>query len=182
MEALIYGPVGLLWAAALVRLVRGRRRRHAGSLHAITVALFAIALAGTVDIPYISTLMDRMTRWTNTGPALKSVCIIVAAAANQVMLLHLVRGRSLRRRDVKVRWWAAAAASALSLVLFAAAGRLPVDDMFTRDLGVHPWAAASRLLVELYAAYVLSLVALLGSVSVTWPRCDGATRLHLGVG
>lgn len=36
-----------------------------------------------------------------------------------------------------------------------------MDHDFTRDIGGHHWAAASRLVVELYAAYVLSKVALL---------------------
>jgi len=160
--------VGLLWVAAILRLFRGRQRPHAASLQSITVALFAIALAGTVDIAPVSEALGRWVHWPNIGSALKNVGIVVAAVANQVMLLHLDRGSALTRRSITRRWRIAGVVSAVSLALFFAGGRYPQNPSFVLATAGEPWVSDSRLVVTVYAAYVLTAVTILCRRQITW--------------
>lgn len=166
----------LLWAAALFRFARSRARPHAGALRALTIALFAIAVAATMNVPAAASAVKFVLGWPNATAAIQDAAVVVTAAGNQVMLLHLDRGSQLRPAAVRYRWCAAATVCAAVFLLVLAAGRGPVASTaaFGTGVGATGWLGAARVVAYLYALPVLVEVVLLCRRQ--------ATRTNLGIG
>lgn len=152
----------MLWAAAVMRTWRSWQKRHAAGLQAIAIALIAIAVAATVNIPDVARGVDKALGWPNIADLIKQIGIVVAACGNQVMLLHLQTAPGTESPDagrIRARWNGAAAVSVLSMVLFLLGGRHPeAGAQFARVYAGTPWLSESRLVVTVYAAVILSLV------------------------
>ena len=152
----------MLWAAAAMRTWRSVQKRHASGLRAIAVALIAIAVAATVNIPEVARWVDDVVGWPNIADLIKQIGIVVAACGNQVMLLHLQTAPGEMPPDagrIRARWNGAAAVSVLSVALFLIGGRHhEAGAQFARVYAGTPWLSESRLVVTLYAAVILSLV------------------------
>lgn len=166
----------LLWGVALFRLTRTLARPHAGALRALTIALFAIAVGATVNVPAVAAAVDSAAHWPNVTAAIQNATIVVTAAGNQVMLLHLDRGAQLRPAAVSLRWCAAAATCVAVVVLFIVAGRGPVvfGQAFGTGVGATGWLAVARVVAYLYSFPVL--------VEVAWLCRRQSTRTSLGAG
>lgn len=152
----------LLWLAAGMRIWRSWQKRHADALRAIAIALVAIAVAATVNIPEVARWVDDTCGWPNAADLIKQIGIVVAACANQVMLLHLQTAPGEEppaAGRIRARWAAAGAVSALSVMLFLIGGRhREVGTEFARVYAGTRWLSESRLVVTIYAAVILSLV------------------------
>jgi hypothetical protein len=152
----------LLWIAAAMRIWRAWQKRHAAGLRAIAIALVAIAVAATVNIPDVAKWVDNTSGWPNVADLIKQIAIVGAACGNQVMLLHLQTPPGENTPDagrIRVRWTAAAAVAGLSLLLFLIGGRHhEAGALFARVYAGTPWLSESRLVVTIYAAVILSLV------------------------
>lgn len=152
----------MLWAAAGMRAWRSLQKRHAAGLRAIAIALIAIAVAATVNIPDVARWVDDTSGWPNIADLIKQIGIVVAACSNQVMLLHLQTASGEKPPDagrIRARWNGAATVSVLSVVLFLLGGRhREAGAQFARVYAGTPWLSESRLVVTVYAAVILSLV------------------------
>lgn len=166
----------LLWGAAAFRLTRSLARPHAAALRALTIALFAIAVGATMNVPAAASAVKSGLGWTNATAAIQDAAVVVTAAGNQVMLLHLDRGARLRPAAVRNRWCAAAAACAAVFLLVFAAGRGPMTSTadFGTGVGATGWLGAARVVAYLYALPVLVEVVLLCRRQ--------ATKTNLGLG
>jgi hypothetical protein len=162
------GVAVLLWLAAGIRIWRSAQKPHAAGLRALAIALVAIAIAATVNIPVVATWVDTTSRWPNIGDLVKQITIVIAACGNQVMLLHLQADSSgdtagtyhdEPARRIRGHWAAAAAVSALSMMLFLIGGRYrEVGTEFARIYAGTPWLSDSRVVVTVYAAVILCFV------------------------
>ena len=167
----------LLWCAAGFRWWRLAQRPHAPALRAIAIALVAIAVAATVNVPSIARGLDRLVDWPNIADVIKQIGIVIAACGNQMMLLHLDRGTDMGPNAARARWTLAGVVSLGSVALFLAAGRVQeaAGDHFAEAYAGTRWLAESRLLVTVYAGLML------GAVVVLCVRHATATALGRGV-
>lgn len=166
----------LLWGAALFRLTRTLARPHAGALRALTIALFAVAVGATVNVPAVAAAVNSAAHWPYVTAAIQNAAIVVTAAGNQVMLLYLDRGAQLRPAAVSLRWWAAAATCVAVVLFFFVAGRGPVvsGQAFGTGVGATGWLAVARVVAYLFSFPVL--------VEVAWLCRRQSTRTSLGAG
>lgn len=166
----------LLWGAALFRLTRTLARPHAGALRALTIALFAVAVGATVNVPAAAAVVNSVLRWPDATAAIQNAATVVTAAGNQVMLLYLDRGAQLRPAAVRNRSCAAAATFGVVILFFLAAGRGPVvsAQAFGTGVGATGWLGAARVVTYLYSFPVL--------IEVVWLCRRQSTRTSLGAG
>jgi len=153
----------LMWLAAIVRVWRATQRPHAAGLRSIAIALVSIAIATTVNVPAVASWFDALVRWPNSADLVKQLTIVIAAAGNQIMLLHLRRdelGDSTESRPARtgIRWALATAICLASSACFFVGGRQAEAAEFARTYAGTPWLSESRLIVTVYAAVILASV------------------------
>ena len=153
---------GVFWTAAGVRAWRWRRNPGSPALRAIAIALLAIAIAMTLDIPYVRDLFtggqDDPSAF-NPGSIGKQIAIVVGAWACQSLLLHLTNGPAATAASERRRALMALTVGTAATAVYFARGLTSTREPDPRTGLEQPWAVEARLIVFVYAGVVLFFVA-----------------------
>lgn len=164
----------VFWLAALVRAWRWYRAPASPALRAIAIALLAIAIALTFDLPAIQRSLAQWPLDTHTPDNLaelgKQLAVVTRAWACQSLLLHLTRGVKTTKDSERARALLAIAVAVVSSTIYAV-------PLFAPRLGEEPgsgmavpFITESWLLVLVYAGTVLFFV-----MRLCWTHSGGGT-------
>lgn len=160
---MLVAVTAVFWAAAIVRAWRWSRSPDNPAVRATAIALLAIALALTLDIPSVRNALAASGSHSqfgiNPGDLAKQIAIVVGAWACQSLLLHLTRGPEATRASEARRALLAGTVAAVSTAVYLTRG-FASGGPDAGDAGIaQPWATEARLLVLAYAGTVLFFVA-----------------------
>ena len=153
----------VFWLAALTRAWRWHRAPGSPALRAIAIALLAIAVALTLDLPTVQQALATGPLETGTPDNVadlgKQLAIITGAWACQSLLLHLTRGAEATADSERARAVLALGVGVVSTGIYL----VPlIATASPAGAGIAtPFITESRLLVMLYAGTVLFFVMLL---------------------
>jgi len=171
---MLLAVTAVFWLAALTRAWRWHRAPGSPALRAITIALLAIAVALTLDLPAVQHALAEGPLNSGTPDNIadlgKQLAIITGAWACQSLLLHLTRGAQATSDSERAR-------AALALTVAAVSTAIYLVPLVSPRRGVEPGAGIavpfiteSRLLVLLYAGTVLFFV-----MRLCWTHTGGGT-------
>lgn len=159
---MLVAVAAVFWLAAAIRAWRWRQYPDSPALRAVAIALLAIAIAATLDIPYVRDLFtggqDDPSAF-NPGNMGKQIAIVVGAWACQSLLLHLTEGPAVTAGSERRRALLALTVGTAAAVVYVVRGLTSTREPDPRTGLEQPWAVEARLIVFVYAGIVLALVA-----------------------
>lgn len=156
-------PASLLWAAVIWRWPRSRRSQ---ADTALLVALLALAVTATLEIPGIESALHRLVPGEPNLPYLaKHLLVVVVGASAHEVLRGVTLNAALAANGTRARTLLAAVVVAVLVALFLAA---PVEQpVLTSEFGIR--YGSEPAVIALWAVFLAWLtVALVSTARLAW--------------